>query len=94
MNIGERYDAITNSFQPFKADLYWFLFDIFADTSGNIINTLRDAITGDNTLIYASDCKMMVIAQKHLESVQLESRLQIFSQYSCYVWKEGMFGMS
>ena len=94
INIGEKYDTETNSFQPLIAGLYWFLFDTFTNVVGNINYTLRDVITGDKAFIFVSEFKMGVIAQNYLGSVQPESRLQMFSQCPYYVWEQSMIGMS
>ena len=94
INIGNSYIVKTHSFQPCKADLYWFLFDICSDASGRINYTMCDVKEGGKcTDIYASNNKMSVSSQNDLRFVLPQNQLQMFSQYRHNKRKNVSYGM-
>ena len=80
INIQNGYDANSNSFQPPKAGLYWFLFDVSSNESIPAHYWISDSATGANTSIVKTKSTTKTLSQNNLFYVQPLSKLKIFAQ--------------
>ena len=94
INVGNSYDTVTNSFKPSKAGYFWFVFDISADLSGKVNYWMRDITTGDISSISSSRNKLSILSRSDFKHLQPSSQLQMFSEHSYSVSKEGLKGIS
>ena len=95
INIGNAYVSSTDSFQPCKAGLYWFHFDMYSDNLGRTIYTMRDVTTGeDYSSIIANESTKSVRSLSDLRNVTSQAQLQMFSQYKHNLSNNVTFGMT
>ena len=95
INVGNSFDSVTNSFQPIKPGLFWFMFEVFSDYLGRIDYAMRD-VTAENSTTGVTTTKtfLSLHSLNDLRCLQPASRLQMFSQYSFFVWQAEMNGMT
>ena len=79
INIGNKFNSITNKFEPSEAGIYWFFFDIVSNKSVDC--TMRDITTGQRASVLSSLNAENVLSRNDLRNLKAHSRLQMTSQY-------------